>query len=308
MIAIVATFAVAFVGVAAFFALGLPLPWLLGPLAACLVAALVGVPMKGIKPLNDAMRTVRGGAVGATLTPAVIATFPAMWPTLLLIPVMVAAIGAIGIPYFIRVWKYDFPTAYYSTMPGGRQDMLVFGEEAGGKVRTLSLIHATRVLVIVVALPFILQGLWEADLSHPPGVPAALKHGNQKHLDDALDRASAHQIRGEAEDVRVVVPAGHLGAQLVVGQCGADASDFVGRNARTDPRPADQDAPFEVARGHRAGHGKRGGGVVHGLAVLAAEDFQGVACGFQGSDQSDQDRMAAVVSTQGDVHGATPSA
>lgn len=173
MIAIVATFAVAFVGVAAFFALGLPLPWLLGPIAACLIAALLGVPMKGIKPLNIAMRTVLGVAVGATLTPAVIATFPAMWPTLLLIPGMVAAIGAIGIPYFMRIWKYDFPTAYYSTMPGGLQDMLVFGEDAGGNVRTLSLIHATRVTVIVVALPFILQGLWEADLSNPPGVPAS---------------------------------------------------------------------------------------------------------------------------------------
>ncbi|MEL7460015.1 MAG: AbrB family transcriptional regulator [Pseudomonadota bacterium] len=171
MIPVAATFAVAFVGVAVFFALGLPLPWLLGPIAACLVAALAGVPMKGIKPVNDAMRTVLGVAVGATLTPAVIATFPAMWPTLLLIPVMVAAIGAIGIPYFMRFWGYDFPTAYYSTMPGGLQDMLVFGEEAGGNIRTLSLIHATRVMVIVVALPFILQGLWDADLSNPPGVP-----------------------------------------------------------------------------------------------------------------------------------------
>lgn len=31
-------------------------------------------------------------------------------------------------------------------MPGGLQDMLVFGAEAGGDVRALSLIHATRVL------------------------------------------------------------------------------------------------------------------------------------------------------------------
>lgn len=172
MIAIAATFGVALCGVGLFFALGLPLPWLLGPIAACLIAALSGVPMQGIKPLNDGMRTVLGVAVGATLTPSVIATFPAMWPTLLLIPVMVAAIGAVGIPYFMRIWRYDFPTAYYSTMPGGLQDMLVFGEEAGGNVRTLSLIHATRVMVIVVALPFILQGLWEADLSNPPGIPA----------------------------------------------------------------------------------------------------------------------------------------
>ena len=48
----------------------------------------------------------------------------------------------------------------------------MFGEEAGGNVRSLSLIHATRVMVIVVALPFILQGFWDADLSNPPGAPA----------------------------------------------------------------------------------------------------------------------------------------
>ncbi len=164
-------FVVAALGVVVFKLLDLPLPWLLGPIFACLIAALAGVPMAGFKPLNDAMRTVLGVAVGATMTPAVIATFPGMWPTLLLVPVMVLAIGVTGVPYFRRVWGYDFPTAYYSTMPGGLQDMLVFGEEAGGKVRTLSLIHATRVMVIVVALPFILKGIWDADLSNPPGAP-----------------------------------------------------------------------------------------------------------------------------------------
>lgn len=164
-------FLVAGFGVVVFHGLDLPLPWLLGPIFACLIAALAGVPMAGLKPLNDAMRTVLGVAVGATLTPAVIGTFPAMWPTLLLVPVMVVVIGLAGVPYFRRIWGYDFPTAYYSTMPGGLQDMLIFGEEAGGKVRTLSLIHATRVMVIVVALPFILKGIWNADLSNPPGLP-----------------------------------------------------------------------------------------------------------------------------------------
>ncbi|MEM9343305.1 MAG: AbrB family transcriptional regulator [Pseudomonadota bacterium] len=170
---VVYSFLVGLAGVGVFMLTGLPLPWLLGPIMACLVAALLGVPMKGIKPVNEAMRTVLGVAVGATMTPAVIATFPAMWPTLALIPVMVACIGAVGVPYFMRLWRYDFPTAYYSTMPGGLQDMLIFGEEAGGNVRTLSLIHATRVLVIVVALPVLLQVIWDADLTNPPGVPAA---------------------------------------------------------------------------------------------------------------------------------------
>ena len=165
-------FIVAGIGVAVFKLLHLPLPWLLGPIFACLIAALVGLPLRGIKIVNDSMRTILGVAVGATLTPAVLASFPAMWPTLLMVPVMIALIALTGVPYFQRLCGYDFATAFYGAMPGGLQDMILFGEEAGANVRTLSLIHATRVLVIVVALPFLLSGIWDADLSNPPGVPA----------------------------------------------------------------------------------------------------------------------------------------
>lgn len=168
---VVQTFLVALFGVWLFHVAAIPLPWLLGPIAACLTAALAGIQLQGIKSLNNSMRTILGVAVGATLTPAVLVTFPAMWPTLLIMPVMVVCIGLVGVPYFQRIWGYDFATAYYSAMPGGLQDMLLFGEEAGGNVRTLSLIHATRVLVVVVALPVLLSGIWDADLTNPPGVP-----------------------------------------------------------------------------------------------------------------------------------------
>lgn len=172
MIRILNGFAAAFFGVWVFHTLDLPLPWLLGPISACLIAALMGLKMRGIQRLNESMRTILGVAVGATLTPAVLLSLPSMWPTLLLVPLMTLAIGLVGIPYFLKVWKFDFPTAYYSAMPGGLQDMVLFGEKAGADVRTLSLIHATRVAVIVIILPFILKGLWDADLTTPPGKPA----------------------------------------------------------------------------------------------------------------------------------------
>lgn len=170
---ILITYGVAGIGAAVFLTLDLPLPWLLGPIFACLCAALAGVPLKGNKLVNDSMRSILGVAVGATFTYGLLVSMVSMWPTLLMIPLMVACIGAVGLPYFQRLWGFDFATSYYSAMPGGLQDMLAFGEEAGGDVRALSLIHATRVMVIVVALPFILQGYWDADLSSPPGAPAA---------------------------------------------------------------------------------------------------------------------------------------
>lgn len=173
MIMVLVTMAIALVGVGVFDALNLPLPWLLGPIFACLFAALAGLPLRGIKPLNDAMRGILGVAVGATFTASVLASMAGMWATLLMIPLMIACIAIVGVPYFQRIWGFDFATSYYAAMPGGLQDMVLFGQDAGGDVRALSLIHATRVMVIVVALPFLLQWVWSADLSNPPGAPAS---------------------------------------------------------------------------------------------------------------------------------------
>lgn len=159
-------------GVAVFKVAGLPLPWLLGPIFACLLAGLLGMELRGLKPLNDGMRAILGVAIGGSLSLSVVLGMPSLWPTLIMIPVLIFLSGLIGLPYFQRVWGFDFATSYYSAMPGGLQDMLAFGEEAGADIRALSLIHATRILLIVVSLPFVLQGFWDVDLSNPPGEPA----------------------------------------------------------------------------------------------------------------------------------------
>lgn len=170
------THVIGFSGAMIFLWLNLPLPWLFGPMSGCLIAALIGVRLCTVKLLSDGMRTILGVAAGATVTMGFILALPGLWATLLLIPIMVAVIGVVGVWYFQRFCGYDFPTAYYAAMPGGLQDMLVFGEEAGGNIRAMSLIHATRVLVIVVLLPIVLVGVWQVDLDRPPG-RAALTFG-----------------------------------------------------------------------------------------------------------------------------------
>ena len=158
-------------GAAIFLWLELPLPWLFGPLFSCLIAALIGINLYSIKILSDAMRTILGVAVGATVTLSFLLALPGFWNTLIFIPITVILSGIIGVWYFQKLCGYDFPTAYYSSMPGGLQDMLVFGEEAGGNVRAMSLIHATRVLVIIIALPILLTFIWGISLDKPPGDP-----------------------------------------------------------------------------------------------------------------------------------------
>ena len=166
------SFAVAVVGAAAFHLLGLPLPFLLGPMFACLIAALAGADLRGAPRLSNAMRAVLGVAVGASVTPELVGRLGGMTASLALIPVFVALIALVGVPYFRRL-GFDRPTAYYAAMPGGLQDMVLFGVEAGGDGRALSLVHVTRVLVIVSAMPAIMAAVWGASFDGPLGAPAA---------------------------------------------------------------------------------------------------------------------------------------
>lgn len=167
------TFAIATAGAVLFVVLGLPLPLLLGPMAACLLAALAGAPMRDAGQLGAFMRTFLGVAVGASITPATVGQLPDFAVSLAFVPLFITVIGAVGYPLFRFGFGFNHPTAWYAAMPGGLQDMLVFGEEAGGDVRALSLIHATRVLVIVTAAPLIMWAYWGVDLTQAPGRPAA---------------------------------------------------------------------------------------------------------------------------------------
>lgn len=167
------TLAIATTGTGIFWLLGLPLPFLFGPLFACLIAALLGVPLKGAGQLGVGMRTILGVAVGASITPQVVERLPQMTASILLVPLYVILIGLVGVPFFRKVYKFDWPTAWYASMPGGLQDMVIFGKEAGGDVRALSLIHATRVLIVITLAPIILTKGFGASLDNPIGQPAA---------------------------------------------------------------------------------------------------------------------------------------
>lgn len=165
------TFALAAAGTALFWTLNLPLPFLFGPMAFCLAGALAHLPLKGFGPVSVAARTILGVAVGAAITPEVIAELPRMALSVALIPVFIGIIALVGVPFFRKVWGFDAPTAYYAAMPGGLQDMVIFGTEAGGNPRTLSLIHGTRVLIIVTLAPVFLTQVYGAALSNPIGAP-----------------------------------------------------------------------------------------------------------------------------------------
>ncbi|MFS4580718.1 AbrB family transcriptional regulator [Phaeobacter sp. C3_T13_0] len=167
------TFVLASVGTLLFWMLDLPLAFLFGPMTFCLVGALLHFPLKGFGQVSIAARTILGVAVGASITPEVIAELPRMALSMTLIPVFIAVIAFVGVPFFRRLWGFDAATAYYAAMPGGLQDMVIFGTEAGGDARALSLVHATRVLIIVTLAPFFLSHFYGSALTNPIGAPVS---------------------------------------------------------------------------------------------------------------------------------------
>jgi len=167
------TLGLAVLGTALFWLTGLPLPFLFGPMLACLIAALAGLQLKGMRQVSVAARTILGVAVGASITPELIGRLPQIAASVALIPFYIAVIGLIGVPFFRRVYKFDWATSWYAAMPGGLQDMVIFGKEAGGDGRALSLIHATRVLIIVTVAPIILTVGFGVSLDQPIGAPAS---------------------------------------------------------------------------------------------------------------------------------------
>ncbi|MFC4175485.1 AbrB family transcriptional regulator [Microvirga sp. GCM10011540] len=139
-----------------FVRLGLPLPWMLGSMTACTLAALLRAPIAAPAAVRPPMTMVIGVMLGAGFTPQVIESATHWLPTLLGLAGFVVVSGAACVAYFRRVAGFDVPTAYFSGMPGGLVEMVIVGEDKGGDARTIALVHSARILLVVLTLPFLI--------------------------------------------------------------------------------------------------------------------------------------------------------
>jgi uncharacterized protein len=169
---IVLGYVVGLTGSLGFLYAGLPLPWFLGSLLICIVASVAGVPFDKPKMLAVPTRAVLGVTIGAAFTPELIGQFKGMlWSLGMLIPFMIAIMG-VGMVFFERVAKFDRPTAFFCAVPGGLTDMVTMAGDAGANTRSVTLVQATRIVLIIAILPFWLQWGGGRQISGmaPPGV------------------------------------------------------------------------------------------------------------------------------------------
>lgn len=149
--------------------LQLPLAWMIGAMATTTAAAALGLRIALPPALRSVMVVVLGVMLGSGFTPEILPRLGEWALSLTALIGYVALSAAAGVVYFRRVAGYDRTTAFFSAMPGGLSEMILVGSELGGDGRVISLVHASRILLVVLTLPFAFQIV----LGYEPAGPAA---------------------------------------------------------------------------------------------------------------------------------------
>ena len=157
-------------GGAAFAALGLPLPWLLGALAATTAASLGGLELRVPELLRRPMIAVLGAMLGTTFTPERLDGALSWLASLAALPAYVVLVGGLIFLYLRRCSEFDPTSAFFAATPGGLSEMIALSDQLGGDQRRVSLVHGARLLCIVSTIPFI-AGLFGYE---PPDRPGGL--------------------------------------------------------------------------------------------------------------------------------------
>jgi len=146
--------AIGAVGGALFFVLKMPLAWMMGAMVLSTIAALSGVSLYVPGRLRSAMVAILGVLLGSTFTPEAMQKV-GEWPiTLMSLALYLLVVTGILYVYFRRVMGFDPATAYFSATPGGLNEMVIVGRAMGGDDRGIALVHGSRVLLVVLTLPF----------------------------------------------------------------------------------------------------------------------------------------------------------
>jgi uncharacterized protein len=163
--------ALGIVGGSLFQWLRLPLPWMLGPMTACTLAAIAQLPIAAPQVVRQPMSAIIGVLLGATFGPTLFAHIGTWVGTILGLVVFMICCGVSSIWYLQTFGGLDAKTAYFAGMPGGLAEMITLGEERGADVKAIALIHGARILIVIMTLPFVIQ--WFAGVTLVRGAGSA---------------------------------------------------------------------------------------------------------------------------------------
>ncbi|SLN16884.1 Putative ammonia monooxygenase [Roseovarius albus] len=197
--------------------LGLPLPYLIGPLV---LSGLITTILP--RRLPDAYHfpywlrlifiAVIGVMIGARITPELFALTPARIAGLTAIAIFVPLAHAYSYAIFRKLGRYDHVTSFYAGAPGGLYESLALGEEMGADMARLTLQQFLRLILVVTALPFGIS-LW---VGSPVGSAGGMTMAEANIALTDLPPTIAVIAAGLLAGLYIPLPAKQLTAPLVL--------------------------------------------------------------------------------------------
>lgn len=137
--------------------LGVPLPWMLGPLLLTAGCCVLGLPLAASDRLRNGGQAVIGLALGLYFTPPVVAALLQLAPAIAAGVVWALAMGFAFARFLERAGRVDAATATFAGAIGGASEMAALAEREGGRVDRVAAAHSLRVLIVVITVPVALQ-------------------------------------------------------------------------------------------------------------------------------------------------------
>jgi len=155
--------------------LGLPLPWIVGPMAAMAAANLSGAELRPPPGGRQLGQIVIGTVLGLYFTPAVARELATVWHVLVAAALLALVLAWWSGWLLSRISGTDRTTTFFASVPGGAAEMVVLGERFGARADRVALAQSLRLLAVVIVVPYALtlSGAHGLETGLPAPVPLA---------------------------------------------------------------------------------------------------------------------------------------
>ena len=143
------------IGGAVFAWYDLPLPWMLGSMAATMSASLIGADIGVPQTVRKPMFGIIGVILGSTFTGDRLNDLIGWLPSISMVPFYVLALGGAILLYLRKFSRFDHKTAFFAATPGGLSEMVMLSDQFGGDMRNVALFHSARLVLIIFSIPFL---------------------------------------------------------------------------------------------------------------------------------------------------------
>ena len=150
--------------------IGLPLPWMIGPLLASVALGMAEIEVPRHRYYRPLGQLVVATAVGLYFTPEALSEAIEHAWLMIAAAVLTIAAGIVSAIMLRRLAHVDGTVAFFAAMPGGPAEMSLLAEKWGGDPAPVVFSQTLRIVFIVLFIPPLL--MYGGDLTLPDARPA----------------------------------------------------------------------------------------------------------------------------------------